>query len=284
MLDVCFDPCLGGALIIQRFNPELGEPGRNVLTMELYLDVGDLTDGIFSEKRKKAAAGLFKDQWLGKRSFVDKRHWDAAINSLDIIRNRAINGEHIRIWYGPDADSYSSFLWLVSELQDCNATISAVAFSDLAYELSHNCYNWVRTKLDDLSFLVKAEYTLTCEQQLNMSLRWKDICTSELPLRIVLNGHVVAVHEDYYDHMILDNIPDEPFTHTDVMMTMMRNIPTDLPYYFICRRMCDLFREHCEIVKQKEPGQGYLFDQLVFRKKSTSPHLDKNKAHISNHK
>ena len=54
MLDVCFDPSLGGMLIINRFNPKLGEPGRDVITLELYLDVGDLTDGVFSEKRKKA--------------------------------------------------------------------------------------------------------------------------------------------------------------------------------------------------------------------------------------
>ena len=50
MLDVCFDPSLGGMLLMERFNPQLGLPGRDVVTLELYLDVGDLTDGVFSEK------------------------------------------------------------------------------------------------------------------------------------------------------------------------------------------------------------------------------------------
>lgn len=268
MLDVCFDPSLGGMLIMNRFNSELGEPSRDVITLGLYLDVGDLTDGVFSEKRKKAAAGLFKDQWLGKRSFVDKRHWDATINHLEMIRNRAINGEHIRIWYGVDADSYSSFMWLVSELQNCNAYITAVAFGDLAYELEPHCYNWVRTDSKDLSLFLQAEHTLTYKQQTNISLRWKEICASKLPLRIVLNGHVVAVNEDYYDRMILDSLPDEPFVPGHAMRAMMNNTPTSLPYDFIIRRMCDLFREHCEIVEQKKNGQGFLFDQLVFRKKS----------------
>lgn len=267
MLDVCFDPSLGGMLIINRFNPELGEPGRDVVTLELYMDVGDLSDGVFSEKRKKAAAGLFKDQWLGKRSFVDKRHWDATINNLEIIRSRAVNGELIRIWYGPDADSCSSFLWLVSELQSCNAKISAVAFSDLAYELEPHCYNWVRTDLEDLALLAQAERAITHKQQANILLRWKNICASTLPLRIVLNGHVISVNEDYYDCMILESLPDEPFVPGYAMNAMMESIPTDLPYYFINRRMCDLFREYCDIVEQKKTGQGYLFDRLVFQKK-----------------
>ena len=271
MLDVCFDPSLGGRLIINRFNPKLGEPGRDVITLEVYLDVGDLTDGVFSEKRKKAAAGLFKDQWLGKRSFVDKRHWDATINSLEAIRTRAANGEHIRIWYGLDADSYASFLWLISELQDCDANISAIAFSDLAYELEPCCYNWVRTDWDDLLLFAQLDHTVTRTQQANISLRWKEICTSKLPLRIVLNGHVVSVNEDFYDRMILDCLPDKPFSPGYVMKVMMESIHTDLPYYFINRRMCNLFREYCEIVEQKENGQGYLFDRLIFRKK-VNPH------------
>lgn len=267
MLDVCFDPSLGGMLIINRFNPKLGEPGRDVITLELYLDVGDLTDGVFSEKRKKAAAGLFKDQWLGKRSFVDKRHWDATINNLEMIRKRAASGEHIRIWYGTDADSYSSFLWLVSELQSCDANISAVAFNDLAYELESHCYNWVRTDFEDLSLFAQSAHVVTSEQQTNMSLRWNEICASSLPLRIVLNGHIVPVSENFYDSMILDNLPNAPFVPGYVMKVMKENIPTDLPYYFINHRMCELFREYCVIVEQKENGQGYLFDRLIFKKK-----------------
>ena len=267
MLEVCFNPSLGGMLLINRFNPELGEPGRDVITLELYLDVGDLTDGVFSEKRKKAAAGLFRDQWLGKRSFVDKRYWDATIDSLEQIRNRATNGEHIRIWYGPDADSYSSFLWLVSELRECNPNISSVAFSDLAYELEPHCYNWARTNFDDLSLFVQSEHMVTPRQQINISMRWKEICTSTLPLRIILNGHIVPVHEDYYDCMIMGSLPDGPFAPGYAMSVMMENIPTDLPYYFINRRMCDLFRAHCEIVEQMKSDQGYLFDRMIFRKK-----------------
>ena len=243
MLDVCFDPSLGGMLIINRFNPKLGEPGRDVITLELYLDVGDLTDGVFSEKRKKAAAGLFKDQWLGKRSFVDKRHWDATINNLEMIRKRAASGEHIRIWYG------------------------TVAFNDLAYELESHCYNWVRTDFEDLSLFAQSAHVVTSEQQTNMSLRWNEICTSSLPLRIVLNGHIVPVSENFYDSMILDNLPNAPFVPGYVMKVMKENIPTDLPYYFINHRMCELFREYCVIVEQKEIGQGYLFDRLIFKKK-----------------
>lgn len=270
MLDVCFNPSLGGMLIINRCNPALGETGRDVITLELYLDVGDLTDGVFSEKRKKAAAGLFKDQWLAKRSFVDKCHWDAVINSLETIRTRAASGEHIRIWYGHDADSYSSFLWLVSELQDCKANISAVAFSDLAYELEPHCYNWMRTDFDDLRLFTQLEHKVTRAQQANISLRWKEICTSTLPLRIVLNGQVVAVNDDFYDRMILDRLPNKPFTSSSVMKGMMEDICTDLPYYFINRRMCDLFRKHCDIVDQKENGQRYLLDRLVFKKKENA--------------
>lgn len=267
MLDVCFDPSLGGMLLIERFNPELGTPGRDVVTLELYLDVGDLTDGVFSEKRKKAAAGLFKDQWMSKRSFIDKRHWDATVKRLEMICERARNGEHIRIWYGNDADSYSSYLWLVSELQHFNCEITAIAFNDTAYELEPHCYNWVRVNMKDLLLFAKSERRITIKQRANIAKRWRDICTHSHPLRIVLNGHVVSVNECYYDYMILENLPDKPFSAGYVMKTILENVTTDIPYYYINRRMCDLFREHCEIVDEKETGQGHLLDRLVFKKK-----------------
>lgn len=265
MLDVCFDPALGGMLIAGRFDPELGEPGRDVVTLELYMDVGDLSEGVFSEKRKKAAAGLFKDPWMGKRSFVDKRHWDAAVKSLELIRRRAVSGERVRIWYGPDADSCSSFLWLVSELQPGNANLSAVAFSDLAYELEAHCCNWVRASLEDLPLFVQTERVLTPRQQANIAQRWNTICSSTLPLRIVLNGSVVPVEEDYYDAMICSSLPDRPFMSGQVIGLMMKNYPADLPYYYLERRMCDLLRAHCEVVGEKN-GQGYLLDRLIFKK------------------
>ena len=271
MLDVCFDPSLGGMLLMERFNPQLGLPGRDVVTLGLYLDVGDLTDGVFSEKRKKAAAGLFKDPWMGKRSFIDKRHWDATIKNFELICERAKNGERIRIWYGTDADSYTSYMWLVSELQQYDCKITAVGFNDLAYEIEPHCYNWVRTDADDLLLFVQAERIISSKQRINISKRWADICNHSHPLRIVLNGHVVSVDENYYDSMILENLPDKPFCAAQAMREMLNNITTDIPYYYINRRMCDLLREHCEIVGERGNGQGYLFDRLIFQKKSEPP-------------
>lgn len=220
MMEICFSPSCAGNLLLRR-TASLGD----IICPELYLSVGDLSEGVFSKKRVAAVADIVKGDLLYNRTFFGKRYWDKAKDAINEIRQRAENGEKIRIWYYTEADSVCAMMYLVSELADTDTEIALICIDcedEAQIELSRTFTNFTR---DQINYCVENAKVLGEADIKSIRDSWDELTSQSYPLRAYENGRVFGVPEDYYDEMIERNIPAAvEFTAVKVMDSVLRGL------------------------------------------------------------
>lgn len=232
MLEICFSPACAGNLLLRRTN-SLGD----ILCLELYLSVGDLSDGVFSKKRVATVADLVTGDLLHNRTFFGKRYWDKAKASVNEIKQRAESGEKIRIWYYTEADSVCAMMYLVSELAGTGAEIALICIDcedEAQIELSSTFTNFSTSQIE---YCVENAKVLGKTDMKSIADNWSEISSHNHPLRAYENRRVFGAAEDYYDEMIESNIPaTEEFTFVKVMESLLRNLGLKKVEYFVLEK------------------------------------------------
>ena len=123
------------------------------------------------------------------------------------LKTRVEHGESLRLWFSRKSPEEScGFHWLMAELQEIeNAEIFAVSLPDY-FELPDNCTmtcsNWGEVEPELWKPLLEQKIILPAGQRVYAAMRWQELAQENAPLRAVINGSLVSVPADFYDHFI----------------------------------------------------------------------------------
>lgn len=127
---------------------------------------------------------------------------------LTELKARLEHGEGLRIWYSEKSpEEACGFCWLMAELKEPEeAALYAVplpAHFLLADGCVMTCSDWGGVGPEDWAPFLEEKPLLLPARRVGASLRWQELAKENAPLRAIVNGNLVSVPGDFYDHFLL---------------------------------------------------------------------------------
>jgi hypothetical protein len=192
----------------------LGGNINDVFSLNLAWSVGCITDSGVGKERLAVLKRLFSTypRDIGKAA-AEKLHQNA-IKSLEAIRNRAQNGETLRIWYSNVPDEMCGFYWLMSLLKGWKLSSVKVVFIKLPeWEIEDETLiqqnSWGEVEPGKWHRYLSLQKAAPPALLQATTLRWAELQQENAALRAVVNGRSQSVPENFYDHFILREIAAE---------------------------------------------------------------------------
>lgn len=237
----------------------VGGSSNDVVCIGLNLDIGDIANEIDSKERKNEFTRVF-----GSVNFDDneiERFFYSQREDFEKLLVTAKNGEPIRAWKSNTPFSACAFAFLCYSLQNIECKISIISLPEY-WKTSDNtiqsCTDWAELSPGQFyRFLPLEREVSNIEKRLQSSL-WNDLKAENAPLRALVNGKLISVPEDFYDHIINKNIPDREFAMAHLIGTILGKYPLGVGDGWYALRIKKMIAENkLEIVADKDASHPY---------------------------
>lgn len=133
---------------------------------------------------------------------------------LSELKLRVEHGESLRLWYSRNSpEEYCGFCWLMAQLQEIEtAEIYAVSlpeYFELPDHCTMTCSDWGEVEPELWKPFLEQKILLPVGQRVYAAMRWQELEEENAPLRAIVNGSLVSVPADFYDHFILTELKKE---------------------------------------------------------------------------
>ena len=213
MINITFSDSLAGCLKMADYyskerNSEIQDLKENLFSLYLNLDLGDISEQSFGEKRKNDFVRMFGNEDI---SFMSK-WFNKELKKIAKIEKLVKKGHDIRIWYTEISNEFCGFCWLLSMLNSWeidNDKIlyvklpQSILFDNGRYEVfgSSGMFN-----SEMLYQLVNKQRYLT-ESFKNYHIKqWQRVQKENTEMRVSINSQLLSVNADFYDSIILYEI------------------------------------------------------------------------------
>ena len=191
----------------------LGGDPRDVLTLSLGLDMGDIRDPL-GESRRELLRQWYGSDGTGHRDQAlraAKEYWRQSLDAAERLK-KCGPGDTVRIWADPTPYSACGLLHAASLLKDTKAAVHVV-FLPLWRETGDgktlvSYLGWGVVEPELFGHFLSREEPLPPLILRAMASRWRELQQENASLRAVVNGQVRSVREDFYDEMIRRHIPE----------------------------------------------------------------------------
>jgi hypothetical protein len=225
MIEAVFSDSAKGSLRLAKdYNGDGAVPGRprDVVCIGHNLDIGDISGEFDGDTRRNEFVRLF-----GAVRFEDgevERFFESQRADLQKTLLAAKNGEPIRAWKSSAPRSACAFAFLCDALRDIDCEFSVVALPDIFESpdgAPHSLTAWSEVPAGQFySFLPLEREISAAEKRLSGGL-WNELKAENAPLRALVNGRLISVPEDFYDHILIKNIPDGEFLMSRLIGTVL---------------------------------------------------------------
>lgn len=260
VLDVCFSDSLAGNLIMHNGTV------KSVANLDLHLDVGNLSEGIFSKKRKAAINALYRDPWLYGESIYNWRYWKKKTETLERIKEHARNGGEVRVWYSMDVKDLCGYMFLLSELKDINCEVWGVLLQASPDWLACADGGWGQIERGDVESFLRSAWKVPPGERAQYAKKWEELCTQPWTLRTCMNGTVIGVPEDFFDSLLLSYIPQGEFRMMEVLGELIRNCGGAVQYdYWHGRLTALLHTERFELTRDYSEKESKDYNPPIYK-------------------
>jgi hypothetical protein len=190
----------------------VGGNSQDVVNIGFLLDIGDISGEIDGNERQN----VFREVW-GRFDFDKKEQEQFFQNQrkdMEKLLSAAEEGIPIRIWKSSVPYSTCGFHFVCHLLRNIDCNISVVSlpkyypiFENEIVEYSH----WGEVAAGKFYQFFSLEKQLTKIEKRIISENWDDLIEENAPLRAILNGKLTSVPENFYDFIIMNNLPDSDF-------------------------------------------------------------------------
>lgn len=237
----------------------IGGSSKDVVCIGFNLDIGDIACGIDSAERKKEFTRVF-----GSVSFKDseiERFFSSQREDFKKLLSAAESGEHIRVWKSNAPFSACAFAFLCDALRNIECKISIISLPEY-WERSDNTIqssvDWGEISPGQFYRFLPLEREISNIEKHVQSRLWNDLKAENAPLRALVNGRLISVPEDFYDHIIIKNIPDREFVMAQLIGTILGKYPLGVGDGWYALRINKMIAENkLEIVADKDPSHPY---------------------------
>lgn len=211
MIDVVFNDSF--AVTLKHYYQQKGMDHK-VLSMPMYLSLGDISQRAFIESRKTVYKIAYAHNNKSENLTATAVHNLAmAIGDLkDTIGKK----DSIRIWWSNNADDYCGFLWLCDFLMAFDVPTTSIHVPMIFPTLDNGLITI--SELGEINASNIDEFHLFhFESQLPKHRRdgyhdyWVGLRSENNPVRTIINGLAVSQSIDFYDRFVLANLSRQRF-------------------------------------------------------------------------
>lgn len=235
MLELTFCDSAAAALKLARHaHPQAGLGETAPLT--LALDVGDLSDleGDMTQRHRvlERLFGFFPDSGV-----VCNDIWTQNRRALHLISHAPA----VRIWfYAASPGDLCGLLYLCSSLRK---EVSLHIVSIPSFQLNGSTLIQYRSSGElepaQLAALCSASQTLSPPIRQACTCLWQELVARNAPLRVLVNGRLIGVAEDFYDFFLRANLPEGDFSAALVLGRTLNQIP-GVGDGYLYLRLCEM--------------------------------------------
>lgn len=238
------------------------EIGGEIVNIGFSLDIGDIAGDVDGIERKD----VFKNMWnLNPEDRDGKKFFNNQRQDLEKLLSAARDGIDIRIWKSSAPFSVCGCAFVCNLLKDTDCNINVVSFPKY-HSISDDAV-WTSDTWDAIvpnEFYKFLQYEIKYTEIMKgiEANLWEDLKLENASLRAVVNGKLISVREDFYDYIILKNIPDEDFMMASLIGKLLGEYELGVSDYWFAYRIKNMVEEGMlEVVSDKKSSN--LYDILL---------------------
>lgn len=237
----------------------LGGSTGDVVCIGLNFDIGDITGAVDSVERKREFTRVFGSVQFTVSEI--EQFFAAQREDCERLLIAAQAGEAIRVWISKAPFSACAFAFLCDALRNIDCNISTVSLPE--YWISsentlQSCTDWAELLPGQLYSFLSLERKLESPEKDRQSSLWNGLKSENAPLRALINGRLMSVPEDFYDHIIIKSIPDREFIMAQLIGTILGNHPLGVGDGWYSLRINRMIAENrLEIVSDRDASHPY---------------------------
>lgn len=189
---------------------------EDVICLGFLLDIGNIREDISSEYRKHLIYSMYaREQW-GKDEKMDAEFMqlcDYYCTEMERLKAYLAEGKPVRVWYSDAPYSRCGFYHLCASLQGYQNEISVVKLPEYRIRSDHSIVsykNWGEVAAEEFAGFLPFEKKLSGEEIRMYAILWGILQEDNSPLRVVVNGKLIGVSEEFYDFLIWKRITQKP--------------------------------------------------------------------------
>lgn len=191
----------------------LGDDSEDVVYIGFNLDMGEIDGEIDGAKRQK----IFNDLWC-RFNFTypeQQEFFKTQRDDLEKLLSFARSGKSIRIWKSNSPYSACGFYYVCYLLKDIDCSnLSVITLPEYLPDFTgKNIHHvsWGEVHAGKLYKFLPLEKTIFKIEKQAYSTHWEVLMNENAPIRAIINGRLLSVVEDFYDPIIIKNIPSGEF-------------------------------------------------------------------------
>lgn len=194
----------------------LGGNFHDVLALPLGLDRGDIAAPIREKcpRQELLRKWLTTDIWGSPEEAEEqaREHWAKCLHDLEELQRRAAT-EPVRIWVDNTPDSRCGLLFAASILAKIDtAEVFMMPLPEFAEGYGGTVIQysgWGDVHPEELGLYLNSAVPLPQNALRALASQWRQLREENAPVRAYINGYVMSVEEDFYDHLIRRELPEE---------------------------------------------------------------------------
>lgn len=218
MVEVVFDEITRKSLEDEKI------AGCEIICLGYLLDIGYIDCDLYGIVRKNSIRSLLS---YGNQGFLyeelEQRFLEYRKEAEKLV-SIARMGESLRVWGCPMSFSICGLYLLCDMLRDIECEINLVDFPEEKRDISSSFgyAHWGILKPRDFISQARA---ITREEKEMYSDIWRSLKKENSTLRIVLDGNIKSVSEEYFEDIIWEILPDGSFNIKEAIGNMIRKMP-----------------------------------------------------------
>jgi hypothetical protein len=237
----------------------IGGSPQDIVSFGFYLDAGDISGEINGDARRDVFLRLFSSVAFEPQE-ID-RFFQSQSEDFARLIVAANGGEPVRIWKSNAPYSACGFAALCHALHGLDCRVSVVSlpeYWETAKNTVQTCADWGEIQPGQVYKFLPLERELSAiDRQMQASL-WTELKNENAPLRALVNGHLISVPEDFYDHLILKSMPEGEFVMARLIGSILCKYPLGISDGWYALRIKKMIAQNkLAIIADKDPSHPY---------------------------
>lgn len=231
---------------------------QEVIGFTFNLDIGDISEEVDSAARKHLIFNMLTGLFTSEEDNLEMQEqwWETSLNDLYRLKNSAKNGEAIRLWWSDAPAEACGFYAINSLLQDCRGKVSGIKLPRYVTDSDttvRRYSGWGEVMPREFYRFLPLETEITPAERQAVAADWQELKRQNAPLRAMVNGKLMSVPEDFYDHLIRAHIPPSDFKLAKLIgMIMSKNRIGVGDWWYVQRINKMIEAKELEIVRDDE--------------------------------
>ncbi|MCT4632465.1 MAG: DUF1835 domain-containing protein [Firmicutes bacterium] len=200
----------------------LGGSSQDAVCIGFALDIGDISGEPCGVERHGVYKKLFGMYGVDEGECLD--YFNRLKKDIDKLISYAEEGKSIRIWYNNAPYSLAGFYYVCHLLRNIDCEIKSVCLPSVINESDNKLVNyidWGEIRPGKFYEFLPYEKSLSQVEKKMYSSLWNELVDENAPLRAIVNGKLISVPEDFYDFIIINNIPEGDFRMARFIGTLL---------------------------------------------------------------